>query len=158
MNRVRRVDLEEPQPGGNFVDNVATANEGDGTSKQTGTPDSASEHPKCKPPSIEDIDLSHVDEPYRTQLRKLVVKYSSIWSGSLGEITLTEHSIDFKECSKPITQQAYLAGFRECEIIAQEVDKMLRAGVIEPAMSAWAYPVVLLPKPDSVLIIDFLTE
>ena len=140
--------LEEPQLGGNVVDNVATAGEGDETPKQTGTPDSTSEHPRSKHPSIEDIDLSHVDEPYRTRLCELLSKYSSMWSGALGEITLTEHRIDLKEGSKPLAQQPYRAGFREREVIAQEVEKMLRAGVIEPAMSAWASPVVLVPKPD----------
>ena len=139
--------LEEPHLGGNVVDNVATVGEGDETPKQPGTPDSASEHPKSKHPSIEDIDLSHVDEPYRTRLCELLSKYYSMWFGALGEITLTEHLIDLKEGSKPIAQQPYRVGFREHKVIAQEVDKMLRVGVIEPAMSAWASPVVLVPKP-----------
>ena len=129
--------LEEPQFGGNVVDNVASVGEGAETPKQPGTPDSASEHPKSKHPSIEDIDLSHVDEPYRTRLCELLSKYPSMWSSATGEITLAEHRIDLKKGSMPITQQPYRAGFRKLEVIVQNVDKMLRAGVIEPAMSTW---------------------
>ena len=71
-----------------------------------------------------------------------------MWDGSLGEISTTEHRIDVIPGSKPLSQQPYRAGFREREFLALEMDKMLRAGVIEPAQSAWASPVVIVPIQD----------
>ena len=71
-----------------------------------------------------------------------------MWDGSLGEISTTEHRIDVITVSKPVSQQPYRAGFREREFLASEIDKMLRAGVIEPAQSAWVSPGVIVPKQD----------
>ena len=98
--------------------------------------------------SVDELDLSHVEEKYRNRLRELIRRFSAMWDGSLGEIPTTEHRIDVIPGSKPVSQQPYRAGFREREFLASEIDKMLRAGVIEPAQSAWASPVVIVPKQD----------
>ena len=75
-----------------------------------------------------------------------------MWDGSLGEISTTEHRIDVIPGSKPVSQQPYRAGL---EFLASEIDKMLRAGVIELAQSAWASPVVIVPKEDESIISFF---
>ena len=98
--------------------------------------------------SVDELDLSHVEEKYRNRLRELLRRFSAMWDGSLSEISTTEHRIDVITGSKPIFQQPYRAGFREREFLESEIDKMLRAGVIEPSQSAWASPVVIVPKQD----------
>ena len=51
---------------------------------------------------------------------------------------------------KPNTTPIYLPPYRkssaEREIIKQEVQKMLDAKVIEPCMSAWSSPCIMIPK------------
>ena len=119
----------------------------------------ATEPPKEQTTSIDELDLAHVPEQHRARLRKLLRKYSSMWDGSLGETNMTEHSIELQPGTKPIAQPPYRAGprlFRPCSVLQRqaeqaEVDRMLEQGVIEPTQSAWAYPVLLVPKPDGSL-------
>ena len=75
-------------------------------------------------------------------------EFAPMWSGDLGEINTTEHYIDLLPGARPVAQHPYRAGPRAREIEQQEVDKMLQSGVIQPSQSAWAAPVLLVPKPD----------
>jgi Reverse transcriptase (RNA-dependent DNA polymerase) len=79
---------------------------------------------------------------------KMLSKHSSVWTGSLGEISITEHHIQLQSDAKPVYQPPYRAGVKAREVEKAEVDRMLTAGVIEPAVSEWASPVVLITKPD----------
>lgn len=45
----------------------------------------------------------------------------------------------------------YRQGPAKRALVQEHVDAMLRAGVIEPATSEWASPVVLVPKKDKSL-------
>ena len=78
-------------------------------------------------------------------------KYARMWDGSLGEISTTEHRIDLTPEAKPVRSASYRAGPKAHKAESEEVERMLRAGVIEPAQSEWASPVVLVPKPDGTL-------
>ena len=98
-----------------------------------------------------DLDLSHVEPRYRERLRTILRKYDTLWSGELGEISATEHRIQLLPGTRPISQQPYRAGPNAREFVAKEVDRMLRAGVVEPSDSPWASPVVLAPKKDGSL-------
>ena len=103
-------------------------------------------------PSADDVDLSNLPEKYQDKVCSMLRKYSSIYDGTLGEIRVVEHRIDLKEGAEPFAQHPYRAGQKAREFEKQEIDRMLEAGVIEPAArSAWASPVVLAPKKDGTL-------
>ena len=85
---------------------------------------------------IDGLDLRHIYSPYRAKVEQLLRKYAPMWDGSLGEISTTEHHIDLLSNTRPVRQQPYRAGPRAREIEQAEVEKMLRAGVIEPSTSA----------------------
>jgi hypothetical protein len=61
------------------------------------------------------------------------------------------HRIDLVPGAKPVQSQPYRAGPRAREAESVEVQRMLKAGVTEPASFEWASPVVLVPKPDGTL-------
>ena len=107
---------------------------------------------------VEDLDLSHVDDRYRTRFNKLLRKYETMWDGSLREIAATEHRIGLVSDALPIASRPYRAGPKAREAEQTEVNRMLESGVIEPAQSAWASPMVLVPKPDGSLrfCVDYL--
>lgn len=100
---------------------------------------------------VDALDLSHVPEQHRRRLREMLRKYSPMWDGSLGEISTMEHHIELTSDAKPIAQHAFRAGPRQRDVVQKIVDEKLKAGVMEPAQSAWASPVVLVPKPDGSL-------
>jgi len=79
---------------------------------------------------------------------EMMEKYSVMWSCHLGEITATQHQITLKPESVPTRQPPYRAGHKSREIITEQVNKMRQAGVIEPAQSEWASPVVIVTKKD----------
>jgi hypothetical protein len=112
---------------------------------------------KAAPPKEEklmtadDVDLSKVDKRYHARIREMLNKHAAMWSGKLGEITTTEHAIDLKPGSRPIAVPPYRAGPKARELEQAEIDRQLRDGVIEPAQSEWASPVVFAPKADGTL-------
>lgn len=104
-----------------------------------------------RPPDVEDLDLSHVPTRLREKFRNMLKRYSSMWDGTLGEIQIAQHCIELVPGTRPIAQPPYRAGPKAREVEGKEVEKMLKAGVIEPAQSEWASPVLLVSKPDGSL-------
>ncbi len=104
-----------------------------------------------KPVTADDIDLSGVDKSYHQRIRAMLRKHESMWSGQLGEITVTEHHIDLKPDARPHKAQPRRAGLKERELIEFEIKKQLEANVIEPTISEWAAPVLFVPKKDGKL-------
>ena len=97
---------------------------------------------------IHDVNLDHLEAETQHRIQSLLRKHASMWNGELGELSITKHRIDLQENAKPAYQAPYRAGKQSRDIERQEVDRMLKAGVIEPATSEWASPVVLITKKD----------
>ena len=95
------------------------------------------------------IDLSHIDdEEFRARIMAMLEKYSSVFEGKLGTISATKHRIRLKPGSSPVHMNPYRAGPDKRDRIRKEIEYQLAAGVIEPAQSEWASPVLLAPKKD----------
>ena len=71
-----------------------------------------------------------------------------MFEGRLGQIDATEHHMNLKPGIAPIRQQPYRAGPEKREHIREQIEYQLAAGVIEPAQTEWASPVLLAPKND----------
>lgn len=95
-------------------------------------------------PDINSHPLSAFDEE-----RLLVVKekFPSSLEKGLGETTWEAHSIDVGDAA-PIKQRYYPVSPAVQSMLDQEIDRMLKLGVIEESSSAWSSPVVLVKKPD----------
>ncbi|CAN8072774.1 unnamed protein product [Agarophyton chilense] len=100
---------------------------------------------------VEELVFGKVPEGYKESIKQMLKKYASMWTGKLGGISATENHIDVIPGSRPISQPPHRAGPRTRQIEEDNVAKMLEAGVIETAQSAWASPVVLVPNPDGSL-------
>ena len=86
------------------------------------------------------------------EIFEMLTKHKTMWKpGYLGELTATEHRIELHPDPKPIRQAPSRQGHKARDITSSEMAKMLDAGVIEPASSEWASPVVLVPNKDGSL-------
>jgi len=72
--------------------------------------------------------------------------YSSMWNETLGVIRATQHAIVTPPDALPIWAQPYRPEPFKRQIIADQINKMLKLNVIAPSHSASASPVVIVPK------------
>jgi transposase InsO family protein len=99
----------------------------------------------------EEVALGHLGDKDRARVLDMLSRHRAMWDGHLGTFTATSHRIELVPDARPVHCQPYRAGPQARQAETTEVDKMLKAGVIEPATSEWASPVVLVPKPDGSL-------
>ena len=92
------------------------------------------------------------------QLEDLLLNSIDVFAlndSELGRTSLVKHSIDTGD-HPPIKQQPRCTPFVQREKISKLIDEMQQSGVVQPSASAWASPIVIVPKrmslPDSVLI------
>jgi len=95
---------------------------------------------------LEDLNHSEAPEYLHKQVRDMHKTHSSMWDGTLGVIRATQQAIVTPPDALPIRAQPYLTGPFKRQIIADEVNKMLKINVIAPSHSAWASSVVIVPK------------
>ena len=86
-----------------------------------------------KSQAIKDLNLEHVELRYQKRILDMLRKYAHMWDVSLGEISTTEHRIDLAPEAKPVRSAPYRAGPKARRAEREEVERTLRAGVIEPA-------------------------
>ena len=101
------------------------------------------------------FDQWGVQEPTLTRAQKLAVvrvleKNKEVFakdSWDLGECKLAKHHIDTGSAA-PIHCNPHRLAFALRETLREELNEMLRGGIIEPSESAWAAPVTYVPKAD----------
>lgn len=89
--------------------------------------------------------LNHLPPVHAKQLQKVLNEAPSLFRASLGKTDLVEHVVRLKE-QQPIRQLPYCVPQQLVEKLQQEVEEMLRLGVIEPYNSEWCSPMVIIFK------------
>jgi len=94
--------------------------------------------------NIEDTDLT---EKQQQQLDELLAEYQDLFDTEVpGKTDIIQHEINL-ETTKPIALKPYYRRSPlEKEFIQDEIDKMLRQGIIKPSDSPWTAPVVVVKK------------
>ena len=91
------------------------------------------------------VELS-LTEGKEDKIRAMLKQHEKLWSGKLGEIMSTKHSIRLIEGARPSKSAPYRGGLKTRELEKEEVRRQLEAGVIEESNSEWAAPVLFPPK------------
>ena len=95
-------------------------------------------------------DCKHLDESQHLQVGNLLKEYADIFAKSksdLGYTTLVEHTINTGNTA-PIKQRPRRLPLAKKEAEKEEVKKMLDNDIIEPSVSPWASPIVMVTKKD----------
>ena len=114
------------------------------SSAQTQTTDSSEEIPV-------DWSKSQLTEEQKEKLKVLLAQYRDVFAlkpGELGKTSVVKHHIE-TETSPPIKQRPYRAPQATRDVIDEHVQQMLDDGIIQPSMSPWSSPVVLVRKKDN---------
>ena len=99
----------------------------------------------------DDVKIGEVHEDGREEIVRMLAPYAEMWDGHLGNIKAVKHRIDVTPGSAPVFGVPYRAGPKMRQYEKDEVDRMKAAGVIEPASTEWASPIVFVPKKDGEL-------
>ena len=128
---------------GDFI--VALAKEGPGTDSDTDEEDE-----EANRAAILAAKLAHLTEDHARVVAGLL-RDADIIAWSLYDLSAADvpvrHSFELKDYT-PIYHRPRRMSPRDNEIVREEIDKMLKAGIIRPADSAWAFPVVIATKKD----------
>lgn len=91
-----------------------------------------------------------LEEDQRYAVKKVLEKFRACFAGpgeKLGACTVTTHRIDTGD-ARPIHQHPFAKAWKEREMVQEQVEEMLAAGVIEKSTSPWGSPVVMVKKKD----------
>ena len=75
---------------------------------------------------------------------------------TIGTTPLTQMSID-TGYSDPVSQKPYPIAMKHYNLVKEEINKLLEAGVIRNSNSSWSAPIIVVPKADGGkhLVIDY---
>ncbi|XP_063597903.1 uncharacterized protein LOC134774421 [Penaeus indicus] len=84
----------------------------------------------------------------KQQMNELLLKYSDVFSDDPGLTKTITHDITLTN-ETPVHRKPYPLPFHLKKSFDEEVDRMLRLGVVEPSTSPYCSPVVLVKKADN---------
>lgn len=107
--------------------------------------------------NAENVKLG-VDEKPHPEIRKMPPKHNYIWLGRLRNVNISQNCIDLIHGARTFQYIPYRAGKKNRELEQFEIEKQIKARVIEHSVSEWAPPVRLNPKKDGSLsfCVDYL--
>ncbi len=90
-------------------------------------------------------------QDYENLTEDITNQFVDVFATDFTDITgvkYTEHKIQLRENSAPISHRLPRYSPTQYQIMQDEVKKMLENGIVEHSNSPWCFPVILTPKPD----------
>ncbi|KAI2652407.1 Retrovirus-related Pol polyprotein from transposon 17.6 [Labeo rohita] len=100
-------------------------------------------------PVVVDIN-PHLSAAQKAELQHLVGQFPDVFSSRPGQTNVIQHDIRTPP-GVIVRQRPYRVPEARRQVIEEEVQEMLKLGVIEPSRSPWSSPIVMVPKPDGTL-------
>ncbi|KAL0148578.1 hypothetical protein M9458_056125 [Cirrhinus mrigala] len=100
-------------------------------------------------PAVVDMN-PHLSPTQKKELQHLVGQFSDVFSPLPGQTNVIRHEIRTPP-GVIIRQRPYRVPEARRQAIEEEIQQMLKLGVIEPSRSPWSSPIVMVPKPDGTL-------
>jgi RNase H-like domain found in reverse transcriptase/Reverse transcriptase (RNA-dependent DNA polymerase)/Integrase zinc binding domain/Integrase core domain/Aspartyl protease len=103
----------------------------------------------CEEISFQTIDqdenMIELNSQQKSQLFETIKKLPEAQEDKIGLTSLLEHHIDTGS-NKPVTQRPYLVSPHTQEKIYNELDRLLKLGIVEESNSDWSNPLVVVQK------------
>ena len=101
-----------------------------------------------KPESFRDVSISNtLMSEQRKEVETLMKQYPDVLSSLPGRTDQIQHDIKLLT-SEPIRTKGYSIPYKTRSVMETEIQDMLDLGVIEPSISPYSSPIVLVPKKD----------
>ena len=101
-----------------------------------------------KPGSFRDVSISNtLTSEQRKEVETLMKQYPDVLSSLPGRTDQIQHDIKLLT-SEPIRTKGYSIPYKTQSVMEIEIQDMLDLGVIEPSISPYSSPIVLVPKKD----------
>ena len=101
-----------------------------------------------KPESYRDVSISNtLTSEQRKEVETLMKQYPDVLSSLPGRTDRIQHDIKLLT-SEPIRTKGYSIPYKTRSVMETEIQDMLDLGVIEPSISPYSSPIVLVPKKD----------
>ncbi|KAL0162283.1 hypothetical protein M9458_041679, partial [Cirrhinus mrigala] len=100
-------------------------------------------------PVVVDVD-PHLAAAQKAELQHLVSQFQDVFSSQPGQTNVVHHDIK-TPTGVIVRQRPYRVPEARRQAIEEEIQQMLKLGVIEPSRSPWSSPIVMVPKPDGTL-------
>ncbi|XP_050984340.1 uncharacterized protein LOC127176618 isoform X2 [Labeo rohita] len=100
-------------------------------------------------PVVVDVN-PHLSAAQKGELQHLVGQFSDVFSTLPGRTNVLHHDVRTPP-GVVVRQRPYRVPEARRQAIEDEVQQMLKLGVIEPSRSPWSSPIVMVPKPDGTL-------
>ncbi len=106
--------------------------------------------------AVRHASVVNLEDIKRQELQHLLDQFPALFRQRPGRTELIHHTIHLTDTT-PSRQRPYRVSERLVEPLRKDVEMMRELGVIEPSMSEWCSPVVIVPKKDGSLrvCIDF---
>lgn len=95
------------------------------------------------------LNLKHLNSEEQQSIKNICAKYNDIFYLNGDKLTTTKiykHSIALKPNTVPLYSKPYRLPHSQKREIKEQIDHMLKQGIIEPCNSEWSSPVLLVPK------------
>ena len=101
-----------------------------------------------QPESYNDVSTSDtLTSEQRSEVETLIEQYPKVLSSLPGRTDQIQHDIKLLT-SEPIRSKGYPIPFKTRDVMAAEIQEMIDLDVIEPSVSSYSSPIVLVPKKD----------
>jgi hypothetical protein len=102
---------------------------------------------KADLPVIVRDNCSHLQPPHREKLLSLLLKYETLFDGTLGNWNRPLISIELKEGATPYHDRPYPVAQVHKATLKKEINRLCSIGVLKKqAPSQWASPTFIIPK------------
>ena len=113
---------------------------------------------RCKDDNSElDVKLAHLTDLQKDKMKCLLNDYEGVVSNKPGCTDIVEHRIILRQDAKPVSMSPYRMSPASKEKLEEEVQNLLKDGLIEQSVSEWSSPAMVVPKPDGTIrcVIDY---